>query len=150
MKQFDTNPDRLRRQQAVMSHLKFYRGELDGIWGPASISAKKAFEVSGSFTGGLPNQGLPFNPNAQLPSILYRDPQTGLVCHPELSDEKLTEMFRSRGNVSVTKVSETQVSNDTKKVEQPHVPTQQEPQRQENRKQEPQRQEKLKQKHRQG
>ena len=126
MKQFDTNPDRLRRQQAVLAHLNFYRGKLDGVWGPESINAKKAFETSGTFTGGIPNQGLPFNPNAQLPSILYRDPQTGLVCHPGLDEEKLTELMRSRGTMGDDKVKAEPVVSE-KRQEPAPTPTQTEP-----------------------
>lgn len=65
-----TSKRQLRRQQAVMQHLGFYYGKLDGIWGPESIAAKKQFEFDKSFKPAFPTNGLPFAETSQLPSKL--------------------------------------------------------------------------------
>jgi hypothetical protein len=50
----------LIRGQQILTHFGYYSGSIDGVWGPASIEAKKKFEVSGKFAPGIPNNGLPF------------------------------------------------------------------------------------------
>ncbi len=64
-----TSQDQLKRQQLILKQLGFYRGAVDGIWGPATIAAKKAMERSG-FAPGIPNGGLPFSVSAKLPKGL--------------------------------------------------------------------------------
>jgi hypothetical protein len=90
---FDTDPTRLKRQQILLHFLGFYSGSVDGVWSSKSIKAKNNFELSGTFTGGLPNQGLPFGPGDTLPYILSRDPKTGYVTHPDLTESKISEIL---------------------------------------------------------
>lgn len=67
MKQVDQyKTEQIVRQQQVLAHLGFYKGRIDGIWGPSTIAAKKAYEGQG-FAPGIPNGGLPFQFPAKLP-----------------------------------------------------------------------------------
>ena len=54
------------RQQQVLAHLGYYKGRIDGIWGPGTIKAKKEFESMG-FAPGVPNGGLPFASRGPYP-----------------------------------------------------------------------------------
>lgn len=54
--------------QTVLTELGYYKGKIDGIWGPASAAAKIEFEHSGKFKPGIPNKGLPFQRNPPFPS----------------------------------------------------------------------------------
>ena len=69
----------LVRQQQVLAHLGFYKGRIDGIWGPKTIAAKQAYESSG-FAPGLPNGGMPFAPKTTLPRGLKMGGDGMLVC----------------------------------------------------------------------
>lgn len=62
----------ISRQQQVLTHLGYYAGKIDGIWGPKCIEAKKAFENSGKFNPGLPNGGLPFADKPPYPKGIIR------------------------------------------------------------------------------
>ena len=68
-----TNPEQLKRQQAVLKHFGFYEGRLDGIWGPKTIEAKKIFEGDTKFKPGLPNNGLPFKDTGPYPKGVTMD-----------------------------------------------------------------------------
>ncbi len=59
-------PTQIIRQQQVLAHLGYYKGRIDGIWGPKCIAAKKEFESMG-FAPGLPNGGLPFAARGPYP-----------------------------------------------------------------------------------
>lgn len=127
MKNIETNVDRLKQQQAVLAVLGFYRGAIDGIWSAESISAKRQYEASGKFTGGIPNQGLPFDPSAPLPAPLYRDPRSGLVRHPELTNEKMQELMTRRGSNVPAEVKEPVVESKSSEEETPAEQTKAEP-----------------------
>jgi len=57
----------LQRQQVIMSKLGFYRHRCEGIWGPASIDAKRKWERLSAFVPGLPTNGLPFGERDYVP-----------------------------------------------------------------------------------
>ena len=61
------------RQQQILKHLGYYHDTIDGIWGPRTIKAKQDYENSGKFGPGLPNSGLPFEPQVPLPRGLFVD-----------------------------------------------------------------------------
>lgn len=63
-----TKPHQLRRQQQVLKHLGYYSGKIDGIWGPATIEAKRNFESDKKFKPSYPNGGLPFAETHDLPA----------------------------------------------------------------------------------
>ena len=58
------------RQQQVLAHLGYYKGRIDGIWGPGTIKAKKEFESMG-FAPGVPNGGLPFASRGPYPKGIF-------------------------------------------------------------------------------
>lgn len=58
------------RQQQVLAHLGYYKGRIDGIWGPGTIKAKKEFEAMG-FAPGVPNGGLPFASRGPYPKGIF-------------------------------------------------------------------------------
>ena len=58
------------RQQQVLAHLGYYKGRIDGIWGPGTIKAKKEFEAMG-FAPGVPNGGLPFASRGPYPKSIF-------------------------------------------------------------------------------
>jgi peptidoglycan hydrolase-like protein with peptidoglycan-binding domain len=60
----------LVRQQQVLAHLGYYKGRIDGIWGPGTIKAKKEFEAMG-FAPGVPNGGLPFASRGPYPKGIF-------------------------------------------------------------------------------
>jgi peptidoglycan hydrolase-like protein with peptidoglycan-binding domain len=61
------------RQQQILTYLGYYGGHIDGIWGPKTIEAKKAFESSGKFKPGIPNSGSPFSFTPPFPHKLSLD-----------------------------------------------------------------------------
>ena len=61
------------RQQQILTHLGYYSGKIDGIWGPKTIEAKKAFETSGHFKPGIPSSGSPFSFTPPFPHTLTLD-----------------------------------------------------------------------------
>ena len=58
------------RQQQVLAHLGYYKGSIDGIWGPGTIKAMKEFESMG-FAPGVPNGGLPFASRGPYPKGIF-------------------------------------------------------------------------------
>ena len=58
------------RQQQILAHLGYYKGRIDGIWGPGTIKAKKEFEAMG-FAPGVPNGGLPFASRGPYPKGIF-------------------------------------------------------------------------------
>lgn len=81
----------LQRQQMVLKHLGYYHGKCDGIWGPDTIAAKRAFELSGNFNPGYPNNGLPFNQEGPYPIGIMRDYRNrALITHTDMTEEYLT------------------------------------------------------------
>lgn len=90
----ETRPRALQRQQIVLNKLGYYKGKLDGIWGPASITAKRKFELSGKFSPAIPSGGLPFDLNSKLPKGVLKDPSTpGLITVSGLTDEEIKELI---------------------------------------------------------
>jgi hypothetical protein len=79
--------EQLRRQQMIMSALGLYRNTCDGIWGPASIAAKRKWEMSKSFIPGLPNSGLPLSEDSIYPKGVTLDTKNRLFCHTSLTPE---------------------------------------------------------------
>lgn len=72
----------LVRQQIILKGLGFYKGAIDGVWGPETIDAKKRFERDMSYLPGLPNNGLPFPGHKPFPSGMTVSTDTGLLHHP--------------------------------------------------------------------
>lgn len=62
--------DQLKRQQLLLTVKGFYKGKIDGIWGPDTVAAKKKWESDRSFVPGLPNSGLPFANKGPWPAGL--------------------------------------------------------------------------------
>jgi hypothetical protein len=58
----------IRNQQQALVALGYYQGIVDGIWSRKSIEAKIAYERSGDYNPGVPNNGLPFDTRASLPN----------------------------------------------------------------------------------
>jgi hypothetical protein len=78
-----TDPVQLKRQQEILKVLGYYTGKCDGVWGPASIQAKKQFEACRNFLPGRPTFGMPFD-NSPLPKGIYI--KDGLLYHPLLEN----------------------------------------------------------------
>lgn len=78
----------LQRQQIVLKHLGYYHGKCDGIWGPSTTAAKRAFELSGNYNPGYPNNGMPFNHEGPFPKGIMRDYKNkALITHVDLTDD---------------------------------------------------------------
>lgn len=99
-----TDRRQLLRQQVILRALGFYKGRLDGIWGPNSISAKKAFEADISFLPGIPKKGLPFAGTKPLPAGIDIDPATKLLYHPSI-DTLLVEEEKAWASITTPVVS---------------------------------------------
>ena len=82
--------EKLAAQQLVLFHLGYYKGLIEGIWGPDSIEAKRQFESNPSFVPGNPNGGLPFGDRDRLPKGMSYN--RGLVVHSGLTDERKAEI----------------------------------------------------------
>lgn len=83
-----TNKQQLTQQQLVLKHLGFYYGKIDGIWGPASIEAKRMFEQDKRFKPGYPNGGLPFAEIVDLPKGLeWKHHPIGPMLHVDGMDQ---------------------------------------------------------------
>lgn len=77
---FQSTLPQIVRQQVILKLFSFYKGPIDGIWGPECIEAKKAFENSREkFRPGIPNNGLPFGNERPYPLGIYRNSLTGLL-----------------------------------------------------------------------
>lgn len=86
-----TGSEQLRRQQEILAVKGFYKGALDGIWGPKTIEAKISWEMHPSFTPGIPNRGLPFGDKGPYPKGLLRNRVDGMFTCPELDMRKSQE-----------------------------------------------------------
>lgn len=83
-----THRGALQRQQIVLKFLNYYHGKCDGVWGPATIAAKRQFELSGKFNPGYPNNGQPFPVDGPFPSGIIRDPsKRGYITHVDITPE---------------------------------------------------------------
>ncbi len=78
------------RQQQVLKYLGYYNGKVDGVWSTKSGQAKIAFERSGKFNPGIPNNGMPFEMGKKLPEGLYFD--KGLVAIQGIAVQDLPEL----------------------------------------------------------
>lgn len=78
-----TGTEQLKAQQDIMFAKGFYRGAIDGIWGPKTIEAKQKWEVSGKFNPGIPNNGLPIPERGPFPAGVRRT-RTGLLTCSEI------------------------------------------------------------------
>lgn len=81
----------LQRQQVIMSKLGFYRHKCDGIWGPASIAAKKQWESKPEFIPGLPTNGLPFGDRDYTPNGVRFDKSTRMFTVEGLTAEEIEQ-----------------------------------------------------------
>lgn len=78
----------LQSHQLVLKFMGFYTGKCDGIWGPESVTAMRAYEASGKFSPGYPSNGMPFKEKGQLPANLYRVPRQPLIIkHVDMPDD---------------------------------------------------------------
>lgn len=132
-----TNPEILQRQQMVLKHLGYYSGILDGIWGPASIKAKRDFEMGGSFVPGIPNRGLPFVVGTPLPLNVFPDPtKPGYLTCEGLTPEIIADMLKEKSQHTGEKISEEVELQDVQEVKEETVqqptpkPVQQKPKHQ--------------------
>lgn len=87
--------EQLQRQQVIMTHLGYYRHKCDGIWGPASIEAKKSWEQDASFIPGLPTNGLPLGDRDILPQGMRFSKTERMFTYQGLTDEKIAEILPS-------------------------------------------------------
>lgn len=83
-----TKPEQLKRQQEIMEHLGFYRHKCDGIWGPASIEAKKKWERDRSFIPGLPSNGLPLGDRDRMPNGVSYDKASRKLVYKSMEPKK--------------------------------------------------------------
>src|SRR5574343_1863322 len=83
-----TGSEQITRQQEIMQALGFYTGKIDGIWGPKTIEAKKKWELSGKFSPGLPNMGLPLADRGPYPKGVFLDKASGLLTCAQLEVKK--------------------------------------------------------------
>ena len=81
-------------QQAVLNFLGFYKGAIDGIWGPVCILAKQRYEADPSFKS-IPNNGLPFAKGKKIPADLRW--KNNLLWHKDLTREKYDEIIAEYG-----------------------------------------------------
>ena len=79
-----TGNEQLARQQEIMKLLGYYNGLVDGVWGPATVEAKKKWELSDKFAPGLPNMGLPLANRGPYPKGIYLDKSSGFLTCGEL------------------------------------------------------------------
>jgi len=79
----------LQRQQVIMSKLGYYRHKCDGIWGPASIEAKRKWERLSAFVPGLPTNGLPFGDRDYVPVGVRFDKPSRMFVLAGLTEEEI-------------------------------------------------------------
>lgn len=107
-----THRGALQRQQILLKFLGYYHGKCDGIWGPATIAAKRKFELSGKFNPGYPNNGQPFPVDGPFPSGIIRDPsKRGYITHvditPEFIKSNISELVTNNETVNPEPVEDT-------------------------------------------
>jgi hypothetical protein len=103
----------LQRQQVIMSKLGFYRHKCDGIWGPASIEAKKKWESKPDFIPGLPTNGLPFGDRDYVPSGVRFDKTSRMFTLSGLTAEEI-EQYMPKESEPVAAETEPKPESDTK------------------------------------
>lgn len=86
---FQKDPTQLIRQQEILAALGFYKGKVDGIWGPSSTAAMKQFEADPTFLPGIPNHGMPLSDTGPHPAGIYKDAEVKrsmpvMLLHPLL------------------------------------------------------------------
>lgn len=84
--------DQLARQQMIMRVLNFYGGKIDGIWGPSSIEAKRAWELSGTFSPAYPSNGLPLSEDQPAPRGVRYDRLTKSFTHSLLTPQVIESL----------------------------------------------------------
>lgn len=111
--------EELKYQQAVLKHLGFYKGAVDGIWSEKTIAAKQQFEFKREFSPAIPNNGLPFGLSDRLPKGIYfkRIGNTMCLHHSDIDDSAMANLLgKTQGSVAVR---EPVVSNDGPVIEAP-------------------------------
>lgn len=83
-----TGKEQLAQQQSVMQARGFYKGAIDGIWGPDTIAAKIKWERSGKFAPAIPNNGFPLGDRGPYPKGVYKQ-AGGLLTCSELEVQRL-------------------------------------------------------------
>lgn len=85
----------IAHQQAILKHLGFYKGKVDGIWGAATITAKREFEFKREFSPAIPNNGLPFGLSDRLPKGMNykRIGNDTLLSHVAVQEEDLKRLL---------------------------------------------------------
>lgn len=111
--------EELKYQQAVLKHLGFYKGTVDGIWSEKTIAAKQQFEFKREFSPAIPNNGLPFGLSDRLPKGIYfkRIGNTMCLHHSDIDASTMANLLgKTQGSVAVR---EPVVSNDGPVIEAP-------------------------------
>lgn len=85
-----TGKEQLAQQQAIMQARGFYKGKLDGVWGPETIAAKIKWERSGKFAPAIPNNGFPLGDRGPYPKGVYKQPNNTLTC-AEIEVQRATQ-----------------------------------------------------------
>ena len=91
-------------QQIVMKSLALYDGRCDGVWGPKSIEAKRAWEVTPEFEPAVPNGGMPINTGDKLPKGLRWIPGTSTMMCSFISNEELKRMLKEETLLTVDEI----------------------------------------------
>ena len=90
--------DQLLRQQLILQLKGFYKGALDGIWGPKTIEAMKKWESSG-FTPGLPSGGMPLANKGPWPKGVRKD-SDGLLTTAEVEQHLAAQSKSSKSKTA--------------------------------------------------
>lgn len=96
--------EELKYQQAVLKHLGFYKGAVDGIWSEKTIAAKQQFEFKREFSPAIPNNGLPFGLSDRLPKGIYFKRVGNSMClhHADVDDAAMANLLgKTQGTVAV-------------------------------------------------
>lgn len=97
-----TMKHQLIAQQVVLAYLGYYKGTIDGIWGPASYEAKRAYDNSETFDG-VPTSGTPFARDVKIPRALrWRD---NCLWHKDCDQDKFDELVKASQKAAVEDAS---------------------------------------------
>lgn len=91
-------------QQIIMKSLALYDGRCDGVWGPKSIDAKRAWELTPEFEPAVPNGGMPINLGDKLPKGLRWIPGTSTMMCSFISNEELKRMLKEESLLTVDEI----------------------------------------------
>lgn len=115
-----TSKVQIKVQQAILTKYGFYRGKIDGIWGPSTIRAKKDFEADATFRPGFPNNGMPFSDRGPYPKGITLAPGTTTL-HCEGIDEVLKEAAKAENFQGKSKPTKQEAKQESSTPETPGI-----------------------------